>query len=146
MVDSLDQFIALDLPFLSQERQQRVAFLRKNFARSDLSIAEKFRQVLAAYAIESEYGRKINTYPANINIEGFAHERRVDILQVGRLALVFQTLDGQVTGVWDKPSRTWVTLDPALYRNLIKDNLRIAKQQATLNLMPLPIAAPEVVQ
>src|SRR5690606_23547127 len=54
MIESLGQFIQLDLPFLRDERQERVQFLQNTLERSDVTLAEKFRQVLDAYAIEVE--------------------------------------------------------------------------------------------
>ena len=52
MIDGLEQFIELDVPFNLEERRERIAFLRSNVDRSDLTVAEKFRQVLEAYNIE----------------------------------------------------------------------------------------------
>ena len=48
----LETFVELDVPFHMEERMQRIEFLRNNLDRSDVSIAEKFRQVLEAYKIE----------------------------------------------------------------------------------------------
>ncbi|MBL4826605.1 MAG: DUF3450 domain-containing protein, partial [Spongiibacteraceae bacterium] len=86
MINSLEQFINLDVPFHMEERKKRIAFLRANVDRSDLSVAEKFRQVLEAYKIENEYGRKIDTYKGSANIDGV--EREVNFFRVGRIALV----------------------------------------------------------
>lgn len=142
MIDGLEQFVALDKPFHAEERNKRVAFLRANLDRSDLSTAEKFRQVLEAYKIENEYGRKINTYSAEIDIEGT--QRKVDILQVGRIALTFQTTDKEVTGAWHDGA--WKVLDSGEYRNAISQGIRIAKKQASIDIMNLPIDAPEAGQ
>ena len=53
MVNTLEDFVRLDIPFHKKEREQRIAFLRNNIDRPDLSVAEKFRQVLEAYIILS---------------------------------------------------------------------------------------------
>src|SRR5690606_12466891 len=53
MLDSLEQFVALDVPFLPAERQERIEQLRAVQERADISVAEKFRQVLEAYKIEA---------------------------------------------------------------------------------------------
>src|SRR5690606_27540324 len=55
MIDSLEDFITLDTPFLLKERQDRIARLRDMMVRSDVTAAEKFRQVVEAYQIENDY-------------------------------------------------------------------------------------------
>jgi hypothetical protein len=48
MIDSLDSFIALDMPFLAAEREDRVTRLRALLGRSDVTVAEKTRRVFEA--------------------------------------------------------------------------------------------------
>lgn len=140
MIDGLEKFVELDMPFLMDERQQRIEFLRDNMDRSDLTISEKFRQVLEAYKIENEYGRKINTYKGTVDVGGT--DRDVNFLQVGRIALVYQTTDNERTGMWDKNAGKWVEVGDE-YRGAITQGLRIARKQASIDLLKLPIPAPE---
>lgn len=141
MIDGLEKFVELDVPFHMEERQQRIAFLRANLDRSDVSVAEKFRQVLEAYKIENEYGRKIDAYKGSVEIDGT--ERDVNFLRVGRIALLYQTTDTEISGAWDQESRTWASLDRGEYRNAIMKGLRIARKEASIDLMAMPVAAPE---
>lgn len=141
MIDGLEKFVELDVPFHLKEREQRIAFLRANLDRSDVSVAEKFRQVLEAYKIENEYGRKIDAYKGNVEIEGV--ERDVNFLRVGRVALLYQTTDTKISGAWDQRARSWVSLDSGEYRNAIMKGLRIARKEASIDLMNMPVAAPE---
>ena len=141
MVDGLETFVELDVPFHMEERMQRIEFLRNNLDRSDVSIAEKFRQVLEAYKIENEYGRKIDAYKGSIDIDGV--ERDVNFLRVGRVSFLYQTTDTELSGAWDQASRSWVPLERGEYRNAIMKGLRIARKEASIDLMNLPVAAPE---
>ncbi len=141
MLDSLEQFVELDVPFHRQEREERIAMLRNNMERADISVAEKFRQVLEAYRIESEYGRKIDAYEDTLEVDG--QPREVNVLRVGRIALLYQTKDTQLSGAWDQAQRQWVSLDSGAYRSAIQKGLRIANKQASIDIMNLPIAAPE---
>lgn len=141
MVDSLEKFVSLDVPFHAAERERRIAFLRANLDRSDISVAEKFRQVLEAYKIENEYGRKVDAYKGSVDIDGV--ERDVNFFRVGRIALLYQTTDTEKSGAWDQNSRTWVPLERGEYRNAIMKGLRIARKEASVDLLTLPIAAPE---
>ncbi len=143
MIEGLEQFVNLDVPFLQDERQERVQFLKDNINRSDLTTAEKFRQVLEAYKIENEFGRKIESYEGRVDIDGT--EREVNFMRVGRVALLYQTKDTQISGVWDQENRSWVKLDNGEYRSAIQKSLRIARKQATIDILKLPIAAPEAV-
>jgi Protein of unknown function (DUF3450) len=141
MIDGLEKFVELDVPFHKEERAQRIAFLRANLDRSDVSVAEKFRQVLEAYKIEAEYGRKIDAYKGSVEIDGV--ERDVNFFRVGRIALLYQTTDTEISGAWDQGARDWVALDRGEYRNAIMKGLRIARKEASIDLLNLPIEAPE---
>ncbi len=144
MIDGLEQFVALDIPFKAKERSDRVAFLRANVDRSDISAAEKFRQVLEAWKIENEYGRKIQTYPGEVDLDGSGNARKVDLLQVGRIALLAQTTDKEVTAAWADGG--WQALDSGQYRSAVSKAIRIAKKQAAIDIMTMPIPAPEAAQ
>jgi hypothetical protein len=141
MIDGLEQFVSLDVPFHKEEREERVEFLRTNMDRSDITIAEKFRQVLEAYKIENEYGRKIDSYKGVASVNGA--DREVNFLRIGRIGLMYQTTDGEQSGAWDQDKRAWVELDSGDYRGAIQKGLRIARKQASIDIMKLPIPAPE---
>lgn len=143
MIDGLEQFVELDVPFLLEERNERIAFLRANVDRSDLSVAEKFRQVLEAYKIENEFGRKVTAYKGSLQIDGV--DRDVSFLQVGRIALLYQTTDTETSGVWDQEAGDFIELDGA-YRTAIMKGLRVARKQVSVDILELPISAPEAVQ
>ncbi|MCB1687951.1 MAG: DUF3450 domain-containing protein [Halioglobus sp.] len=141
MLDGLEQFIQLDVPFEEQERLKRVEGLRSSLDRADVSVAEKFRAVLEAYNIELQYGRGMDTYRGTIDIGGT--QREVDFLRLGRIALAYQTTDGAQSGAWDNANRTWVELPAGEYNSAIREGIRISKKQASMELLKMPIAAPE---
>jgi len=137
MIDTLEQFIGLDLPFLLNERQNRVAFLQEIMDRADVNLPDKYRRIMEAYQIEIEYGRTIETYTDTIALEG--QEYTVDVLRVGRLLLAFQTLDGKQSGSWDKETKSWKKLSSEFDRSISK-GLQIAKRQAPPELIKLPVS------
>ncbi len=141
MAGSLDEFIGLDLPFNTAERQERMAFINENIQAADVDVSEKFRQVIEAYQIENEYGRKIDTYNDIINVNG--EELEVDVLRVGRVAMLFQTKDTKTSGRWDNDTKSWQVLDSGSYRNSIKNGIKMAKKQASIDILVLPIPAPQ---
>lgn len=140
MIDSLDQFVKLDVPFLLPEREKRVNDLRKLMDSADITISEKYRKVMEAYQIEIDYGKTIEAYRGQLKTDG--KTRTVDFLRVGRLLLAYQTLDRAETGFWNKTTRKWAAL-PDSYRNAVTEGLRIARHQVAPQLLTLPVAAPE---
>ena len=138
MIDALDAFVSLDVPFLAEERARRVAHLRDLMKRADVTNAEKYRRILEAYQIENDYGRTIEAYRGTL-----ADGRTVDFLRVGRISLIYQTLDADEAAVWDQAARQWVALDSS-YRTAIKQGLRIARKQAAPDMIRLPLPAAQV--
>lgn len=136
MIESLEAFVDLDVPFLIDERRERVANLRALMDRSDASPAEKYRKILEAYEIENEYGRTIEAYEGDMEVDG--ETRRVSFLRMGRVSLVYQTLDSEVSGVWSQATKSFVDLDGD-FDTEIRSALRVAKQQAAPDLLSIPL-------
>ena len=139
MIDSLEQFISLDVPFLNQERTDRVNGLKELMSRQDVTVAEKFRKVTEAYQIENDYGRTIETYKDTLEVDGAFLE--LDFLRIGRIALMYQSVDGKRSGVWNQDTQSWD--DASDQRNQIKLGLSIAKKQVAPDLVILPVDSPE---
>ena len=137
MIDGLEQFIALDVPFLPEERANRVADLKAMMDRADVAASEKFRRVMEAYQVEMDYGRTMEAYSGIHSIDG--KERDVEFLRLGRTALIYQTRDASSQGVWNKQTRQWEELDSG-YRTQITKGLRMAKKQLAPDLLMLPVA------
>ena len=144
MADALEDFVEIDIPFHIQERRERIQFIKESLAASDINVAEKFRQMIEAYQIENEYGRKISSYQDIIELDG--EQREVDILQVGRIALLCQTKDTKISARWNHDEKKWQILDNAIYRNAIRNGVKMAKKQASINILNLPISAPNSAQ
>jgi hypothetical protein len=140
MLDNLDQFISLDLPFLPEERKQRLTKLKTMMVRADVTHAEKFRRILEAYQIENDYGNTIEAYKADLTMNGVSSS--VDFLRLGRVALYYQRFDGSETGYWNKEQKQWQTLSDD-YRNAIRNGLRIARKETAPDLLTLPIPVAE---
>ena len=139
MIANLEKFIDLDVPFLMKERTERIEFLKDTFDRADVSVAEKFSQVLQAYQVENTYGSSLDVYSETIEVNG--QEVLVEMLKWGRVALVFQTLDGETTGVWDTKAGDWHILGEE-FRLGIRNGFRIAKKTQTADFVHLPVPAP----
>lgn len=142
MIDGLEQFVQLDLPFLMNERNERIDTLREMMDRADVAVSEKFSQILRAYQIENEYGRTMEAYGDTIDFGG--NQRKVDVLKVGRIALVFQSPDGEVTGFYNPNTSQWEELDDS-YNTPVRNGIRMARKQLSVDMLPMPVEGPEEV-
>lgn len=138
MLATLDEFIRLDVPFLPEERSRRIQTLKEMMDAADVSVSEKYRRLVEAYQIETEYGRTLESYQGKIG------ERTVDFLRVGRVALLYQTLDGRETGYWDIQTQEWVVDNG--YRESVKGGIKIARKQSAPDFLIVPVSAPKEAQ
>ncbi len=140
MLDSLEKFVVLDLPFLKSERAERIASLKRLMADASTGIAEKYRRIAEAYQIEIEYGRTLGAERLELPAGGTA--KIVDVLRVGRTALYFLSIDGEDAGRWDPAAKTWKPLDAA-DRRAVRKGLKMAREQTAADLLVLtvPVAA-----
>ncbi len=140
MIDSLEQFIELDVPINYEERKARIERLRDVMSNSNVTTSEQFRQVLEAYQVELEYGSSIRAYQGKLNYQGT--EIAVDFFNLGRTALVALSLDQKAAWAWDNDAREWVALGDE-YLGSVIEAVRMARKLVPVNLIKLPIKAAE---
>src|SRR5210317_1851838 len=138
MLDSLESFISLDTPFRMEERQNRIDLVRSSLSKPKVTASEQVRQVLEAYNIEAEYGRKIDTYESTLQ-DGTV----VNILVIGRIGMFYQTKDEQSSGRWNNETNSWDEL-PNTYRKPIRNGIRMAKKLAPTDMLMMPVIKGEV--
>ena len=135
MFDELEAFVAADVPFLASERKARIDRLRELMNQVDASMGEKFRRLLEAYTIEMEYGRTMASYKDMVG------DREAEFVRLGRVSLMYRTVDGKESGYWDNQQKAWVP-DPS-HARAIEEALRIAKQEGAPDLITGPVPAPQ---
>lgn len=139
MVDALQKFVSLDVPFLLAERTERVKTLQEIMTRADVTISEKYRRIIEAYQIELEYGRTLEAYDGTLE-DG----RTVSFVRLGRVALLYQSIDGGETGYWDAAGKKWVVDNS--YAAAVAEARRVAKKDGAPNLLTVPVPAPTEVK
>jgi hypothetical protein len=139
MLDTFEQFVALDLPFLVEERATRVAALKEMMTRADVTISEKYRRILEAYQVEMDYGRTIEAYEGRLGQGDDA--RTVQFLRIGRVSLLYQTLDGRETGYWDAHAKRWVVDDD--YAHSFKEGIAVARKMRAPEMLIVPVPSPK---
>jgi len=132
----LEKVVAADLPFLPEEREQRLQFLRTELAKPEVTSAEKLRRLLEAMLVEAQYGETVEVTQERIAIGG--QEKFVDMLRLGRLAMFWRTPDGTQIGTWDPVSRDYVLL-PGKYSRTLQKAMEMATRMRPVQLLSLPL-------
>jgi hypothetical protein len=140
MISGLKEFVELDVPFLKEERGNRIKGLDDMMVRADVAVSEKFRRLIEAYQVEVDYGRTIESYAGNALVN--EKEQEVNFLRIGRVALVYQSRDKQMMGIWDQKRKTWEELDNE-YRTQVSKGLRMAQKQLAPDMIIVPVYAAE---
>jgi len=138
MLDTLARFVDLDVPFLLGERSKRVATLKEMMTRADVSVSEKYRRIVEAYVVEMEYGRTIEAYEDKLAGDD---ARTVQLLRIGRVSLLYQTIDGKETGYWDADKKAWAVDND--YAHAFKEGTHVAKKLGAPDILFAPIPAPK---
>jgi hypothetical protein len=142
MFESLETFLAADLPFLDptqagpDSRQERLLRIRDLMAKPDATNAERYRRLLEAYQIELDYGRTMISYKGKL-----ADGREADFVRVGRVSLLYRTADGEDSGYWDAQQKKWVVANE--YNKAVENAVLIATKETAPELVTVPVPAPQ---
>ncbi|MGV6801203.1 MAG: DUF3450 domain-containing protein [bacterium] len=139
MLATLEDFIAADIPFLEAERQKRLERMRTVMTDSNFTAAQRYRLIVEAYTIETEYGRTMDAYKGEIATQD--GERAGEFLRVGRSALIFKSSDDSVLKIYDRAAGDFVDLDKSFLAD-VRLGLRMAKNQTAPALFGIPVQAP----
>jgi len=136
MLDTLERFVARDLPYLTTEREARLASLARTLDDPESPPAHKLRRLIEAYQVELEYGRTIEAYGDTIEIDGKATV--VDLLRIGRLMLFYRLPDGAGAGIFDAEAGRFRPGDAELERQVAR-GLKVAANRVAPMLLALPV-------
>jgi len=145
MFEALEAFVAIDLPFIDptqagpDSRSARLDKVRDLMADETGAIAEKYRRLLEAYQIELDYGRNMVSYKGTLE-DG----READFLRLGRVSLMYRTIDGEEAGYWDAEQKAWVVNND--FRKAFEKAVQVATKETAPELVILPVPAPKEVQ
>ena len=135
LIDDLDAFIDADLPFRLEERKDRIARLREYLVDPNVSVTERYRQIMDAYTAEMEVGRKTDTWKETISVDD--KEVTVDMVLFGRVALVYMDPTGRYAKRYDRETSSWVDLERK-YKADSEKAIRIIQGKRTQGVMYVP--------
>lgn len=136
MITALESFIAQDMPFLPEERQNRLEKLKNTMKRADITVAEKYRKILEAYQIEIEYGKTLEAYDAQLD------KNNVSFLKIGRIGFYYRTPDSMNYSAWNQKQKKWQPINDQEVKRSIDIGLKIARKQQSPELLSILVARP----
>ena len=100
IADAFSEGVKQDIPFLEQERSDRVHFIQKSVADYDLARPEKLRRVLEALQAELSYSTGVEWGPGAIT-QGESRQGVV-FVRAGRVGYYALALDGSKAWHWQR--------------------------------------------
>lgn len=136
VVNRLDEWVKQDIPFLHQERADRLASVREAIAKPEVTGAEKLRRVLEALQVEANYGNTVDVSQERIKVGN--EEISADVIRVGRVSVYWRSPDGKRVGEFDRASKQWVEID-GKYINTIADLREMVMRLRSTKVISLPL-------
>ncbi|MEO5343880.1 MAG: DUF3450 family protein [Gammaproteobacteria bacterium SHHR-1] len=140
----LERHLEGDLPFHRGERLARLQGLKQEMADPAQPYAERLRRLAQAFLDEVEAGQGLEAWDAELEqASDQASERPprlVTFLRYGRLALVYQTFDGDQSGYWDRREQRWRPLAEGL-EGKVKRGIQVALKRIPPDLLIMPLSA-----
>jgi hypothetical protein len=132
-----------DKPIKRQQRLTRLEKLQQMMVQADVTDAEKYRRILEAYQIEMDYGTKLGVYQGTIQVSSsvdplHAKPLHVELLHLGRIALVARSLDRQFYWQWHAPQSQWQAITEQTAD--IDKAFNMAHKQIAPSLLKLPVS------
>ena len=87
MIDALREFVLLDVPFLKEQRLNKINELDSILLKANVTTAEKFRKVFEAYQSEYNFGNTIETYSGTMEIDD--DQMAVRFFRLGRIGYYY---------------------------------------------------------
>ena len=136
VLHTIDTQVSQGLPFLPQERKDRVQYLQEMNADPETPTSKKYRKIMEALLIEAEYGFTTEVYQKEISVQG--ENVLVNAFRLGRLNLFYLSLDRESCGFYNIAEKSWQPLSP-LYLRDIRAAVEIATKRRTAELLTLPL-------
>lgn len=136
MIGRIETVAGEGLPFLKQEREQRIERLYDLMEEPDETTSEKYRKVMEALLVEAEYGNTIDVYQETITVS----DRTIlaNIFRLGRISLFYQSLDQQESGWFNVAEDRWEEL-PKTHNRAISAAIDIGAKRQPVALLTLPL-------
>jgi len=126
-------FIALDLPYQGNRREQEHRFLGELLNDADQTPVENYLALVRQLRETAEQGLHIQHWTGKLS-----DKRQVTFFRLGHIALYYLTPDGEEGGIWDRTTETWSTL-PMEDRHKLSRAIRVAAKHEPEGWLVLPL-------
>lgn len=137
MMTSLEEFVAMDVPFEKEAREERLAGLRTAMDDPQVSEPERFRLILTEYKNEVSYGNSVNAWEGTL-----ADDRSVNFVRIGRVGYYYQTKDRSETAAWNESTNAWEVLG-AEHSRPVNRMIKMANKILPMDVVVVPVGAPK---
>ena len=136
LMDVLETQFSTSLPFLTEERRQRITRLEQLMNDPEITISERYRKLMEALLVETEYGFTTEVSRETIVVTG--KRLLVNIFRLGRLSLFYQSLDGSECGYFNVVGNDWEPLS-VVHGDVIDSAVDIAAKRKSVELLAMPV-------
>ena len=137
MYIGLEAFVAQDLPFQLEEREERLERISEALGDAQISPSEKYRLLINAFEIESAVGRSLRAYTQEVDVDGVP--QLAEILQIGRVAMI-RDVGGNME-IMTKDNPQWRPVPGGMAAD-VQRAFRIAKELTTPSVFSIPLPGP----
>ena len=137
MLQDLEDFVNMDVPFEKSVRLERIAKLRGYMDDPLVSEPERFRLILNEYKNEVQYGRSYNAWEGTLD-----DNRSVNFVRIGRVGYYYQTKDRSETAAWNTKRGAWEILGEEHSRP-VNRMIKMANKILPTDVVVLPVGAPQ---
>ncbi|MCT4626390.1 DUF3450 domain-containing protein [Halodesulfovibrio sp.] len=135
-LDHITAFIDEDIPFLSQERQQRIASIKKVLADPHAPQAEQLRRMLEVLEIETAYGSGIELEDEEVLLGD--SKIHTTTLRAGRLGYYCISPDKEKVGIWSSEQQKFIPIEGEAATAVLQLQ-HIAHRKQIIEVTPLPL-------
>ncbi len=135
----LQQQMAEDLPFQEVQRKAEMAQLQGQLSDLSQPYAERVRLLFRQMRREVERGQTLEAWDGELKQQEGEPARLVTYVRYGRLALIYQSFDGQQAGYWQPSQRRWLPLPQTLLGE-VRRAIQIAHKRLPPDLLVVPVS------
>ena len=136
---NLEDHVLADLPFLKEERNRRLAYIRSTLDSPEASLSDKLGRLLEAMQVEVDYGYNVEATQELVQTSK-GESVQATVLRLGRLSLFRLLGDNSHLERYDREKKLWQKLpDSSIFE--VEKAIEIARKKRVSTLLFLPVGS-----
>ena len=137
-VQRITAFVEKDIPFLPEERKNRITNIKKALSDPHTTQAEQLRRVLETLDVETGYGSDLEITDEEVVLNN--RPIHATALRAGRLGYYCITPDNKEIGIWSIADQQFVSVDGEEAKAILH-LLSLGKRKQIIEVTPVPVSA-----